>query len=203
MKPDLKRHNIEDYYIVSNIIIPEQLITRIKGLSPPDDDGDCDFWESYRINNASHRGCAWISQEPISKDLYKVSISYDVAKGGRLKKNVPRIEQLIDILSSTKESAWACRISFKFSRRKKVRSIIPLPMKIIDLPDSPFDYISGVHAVKKKGETHAYDVVLDNDRSGRLIVNVVFPYEDKLQRDLVEKVIKRGIDISEKMVLRK
>jgi len=139
----------------------------------------------------------------INKDIrdFETEFVYQTARGGRLSKSLPRIEQLINVLSLVKEELnFECLVSFTFGKSLHPRPIISLPMNYIEVPNKPFDEIQGLHLVKLDGGETKYDVFLEAPTQEVLVENIAFKYQSKVDRSLADKILQEGNTISDKFV---
>ncbi len=203
MKPNLKPYDITMLMASFVLTLSEDLIAQIREASPPDDDGDSVFLDSYKVDNVSHRASVWVIE--LDKDVgsFKVGLTYELGKGGRLRKDMPRINKIFGMLTSIEEAIDInCQVSFRFEKRRKVKPIIPLPMKLIESPDMPFDEIDGIHLVKRTEERERHDVVLGISTEGVLFENIFFEHHARIQETLVDDIIKEALRISNRFILK-
>ena len=195
MQPNLKSHYANSLEFSTTLLFPSDLVSKIQDSSSPDEDGDSVFFDSYK----GHRALAVVKR--INKDTqnFKVEFTYEAVSGGKLRKKMPRIGQLIEILSSLREQVlFDCRVSFTFGKRLRPRPIISLPMKYIEAPNMPFDRIQGLHLVKLDGEETRYDVFLEAPTQGTLMENVIFKYSSAIDKSLASKTLAEAESISDR-----
>lgn len=201
MRPNLKPYDITSLTASFVLTFSEDLIAQIREASPPDDDGDSVFLDSYKVDNVSHRASVWVME--LDKDVgsFRVGLRYELGKGGRLRKDMPRINKIFDILASIEEQINIdCQVIFTFERRQRIKPIIPLPMKLIESPDMPFDEIAGVHLVKRIEERERHDVVLGISTGGVLFENIFFEHRASIQERLVDDIVGQAVEISNRFV---
>ena len=203
MGPNLKSHDIIDLHLSSTLTLSDDLIEQIHQASPPDDDGDSVFADSYKVDGVGHRAWVWVIEKDKDARSFSIEMNYELGKGGRLRKAMPRINQLLDILPSIEEELDIhCEVSFKFEGRRKAKPIIPLPMKLIESPDMPFDEIDMLHLVKRDGKRTKYDVLLSLLELGVLRETVYFDHHARIQETLADDIVKEAEIISDRFVLK-
>jgi len=199
MQPNLKSHNAMSLEFSTTLPLSGDLVSKIRDSSRPDEDGDSVFFDSYK----GHRALAVV--KGINKDTqnFEVEFTYETVSGGRLRKSVPRIQQLIGTLSSVKEQPnFECRVSFTFGKSLRPRPIISLPMKYIEAPNIPFDRIQGLHLVKLDNNETKYEVFLEAPTPGVLFENIIFRYSSTIDESLADKIIIEAESISKRFVSR-
>jgi len=197
MQPNLKLRNATLLRFSTTLSLSGDLVSKIQDSSHPDKDGDSIFLDSYK----GHRALSVV--RGINKDIrdFETEFVYQTARGGRLSKSLPRIEQLINVLSLVKEELnFECLVSFTFGKSLHPRPIISLPMNYIEVPNKPFDEIQGLHLVKLDGGETKYDVFLEAPTQGVLVENIAFKYQSKVDRSLADKILQEGNTISDKFV---
>lgn len=202
MKPKLKSRYATSLEFSANLALTGELISKIRNISPPDKDGDSLFVDSYN----GHRAFVWVievEKEP-DKDVrrFRIEFNYEARGGGKLGASIPRIEQLIEILSSNERVEFDCRVAFTFRKRLKPRTIISLPMKYFEFPNMPFDRIQGLHLVKLDGKETKYDVILEAPAHGMVIENVFFKYASGIDKSLASKILEQAATISDNFVFK-
>lgn len=199
MQPNLRLRNATSVEFSTTLPLSNDLVSKIRDTSRPDKDGDSVFFDSYK----GHRTLAVISG--IDKDVqeYEVEFTYAARSGGRLPKHLPRIEQLVDMLSCMREQLnFECRVSFTFGKSLRPKPIIGLPMKYIEAPDMPFDRIQGLHLVKLDNNETKYDVFLEAPTQGVLIETVVFKYVSTIDESLSDRILTEAESISNRFVFK-
>lgn len=201
MKPNLKSLNAKLLHFDGAIALTAEIISEIQGVSAPDKDGDCPFVDAYD----GHRGWAWVMGTTRQQDRelrnIMIEVNYEPSSGGRLGKRTPRIDQLVEILSSIKEDVdFNCQVNFQFRKRLKPMSIIRLPIKYSDLPNMPFDSVQGLHLVKLDGKETKYEVFLDSTPDGTVILNVFFKYMSAIDPSVAGKILHEATKIASSFV---
>lgn len=199
MQINLKAHNVTDLEFLSKITLTADLIAEIHKLSTPDSDGDSSFFDSYE----NHRALVWVKKADGKTLQSDIEFLYQAKKGGRLRKEIPRISQLIDLLSPiSQQLAFECTASFSFSKKLRAKSVVHLPQKYLELPDMPFDRIQGMHLVKLDGSETKYHVFLEVPTQGVIIENIVFKYSSKIDSNLANNILAEAVKISDKFVIK-
>lgn len=199
MQINLKAHNATDLEFSAKIILTADLIAKIHKLSTPDSDGDSPFLDSYE----NHRALVWVKKADEKTFQSNIGFLYQAKKGGRLSRKLPRISQLIDLLSPiSQQLTFECTASFLFSKKLRAKSIVHLPQKYLELPDMPFDRIQGMHLVKLDGSETKYDVFLEVPTQGVVIENIVFKYSSKIDSNLANNILVEAVKISDKFVVK-
>jgi hypothetical protein len=201
MKPNLKSYEALSMQFSATLPLSDELISRVQNVSPPDKDGDSGFFDSYN----GHRAYAWVMAytRNLDKDMrkYRINFNYEAEKGRRLRMAVPRIEQLVEILSSLKETVnFECNVGFKFGKRLKPKPIISLPIKYTESPRMPFDTIQGLHLVKRSGGKPQYEVILEAGSPREIVALTYFTYASNIQKSLPDKILKHGAEIAKEFV---
>jgi len=175
----------------------DELISKVRKVSKPDDEGDSIFIDSYDIDGTRHRCWGWVLEQDKSKRIFSIELNYEAKGGGRIGKKMPRIAQLLDILSSIDNVfEFDCRAYFQYAKRIKPKPVVELPMKLINVPNMPFDRIQGVHLIKLEGNKTKYDVALDTLTNGILIANISFNYRANIQETICDDILKKAVEIS-------
>jgi len=199
MQVNLKAHNSIGLEFSTKVTLSDTLIAEIQKISAPDSDGDSPFLESY----PNHRALVWVIKPDKQTHESNIEFTYEAKKGGRLSKKLPRISQLIDLLSSLNQQlTFDCAASFVFGKRLHVKSIIHLPQKYFDLPDMPFDRIQGMHLVKLDGSEKKYDVFLEVPTQGVVTENILYRYSSKIDGNLAQNVLSEALKISDNFIVK-
>lgn len=199
MQINLKAHNAESLEFKAKITLTADLIANIHKISAPDDDGDSPFLDSYE----NHRAIVWVKKADEKTFQSEIEFVYQARKGGRLRKKIPRVSQLINLLVPIDQKlTFECEASFLFRKRARAKSTYPLPQRSLDLPDMPFDRIQGMHFVKLNGLETKYDVFLEIPTRGVIIENIVFKYSSKVNSNLANNILVEALNISKKFVVK-
>jgi len=201
MKPNLKPHHAISMRFFTTLALTDDLISQIQNISPPDEDGDSAFFDSYE----GHRAYVWVikANKGIDKDIqrFRIHFNYEQGRGGRLRKSTPQVEQLLDILSSIEEKIdFDCQVAFEFGKRLKPKPIISLPIKYTESPNMPFDIIQGLHLVKLGDKKWKYDAILEAVAAGAIMANIFFSHTSEIQESLANKILEEGAAIAESFV---
>lgn len=203
MRLNLKPPFIQNIRFSTRLTLPKEIIDEVHGASAPDEDGDSLFYDVYNIDRAKHFAWSWVILEEEDKPEYSISFSICIcSKTPRIEATTPSIDKLFEIISSLKdEQDFSCQITFVFSKRSKARSIIKLPLELIDLKDQPFDRIQGVHLVKCDGDSNLWDVAIDRESDGSLFERVMFNYSAPFSKSVAEEIMKKALQISNSLVI--
>jgi len=203
MKPSLKSLNINVLRFRVRLTLPDDLLTRIQQVAPPDDEGDSLFVDSYKIGNFNHRTFVWVMRPRGKSERHDIGFIFEVGRAGKLNKKAARVDSLVEILSSIKtEMDFQCNATFIFKKRQKVRTLIDLPLKISTFSGLPFDYIEGVNFVKRGDGQEQYGVILDRMLDGELFSNVTFNYKTKFRDSLADDIAGEAVRICDSFVLK-
>ena len=198
MQINLKAHNAIELEFSAKITLSADLIKEIHRISSPDSDGDSVFFHSYE----KHRVLVVVDKADEKTFQSDIEFTYQAKSGGRLSKKLPRIPQLIDLLTSiSQQITFECTASFLFSKKLHAKAIVPLPQKYLELPDMPFDRIQGMHLVKLDGSETRYNVFLEVPTQG-VIENIVFEYSSKIDNNLANDIFVEAVKISDKFVIK-
>jgi hypothetical protein len=198
---NLKKFNIAELRFDFSINLTDDLLERLQSVVAPDKDGDYMFIDSYRIDNVGHTLAAMVSKSAVV-GMYRVRGVWDMSKGRRPLKEVLSVGKLFEIISSIEEEIMlTSSLRLSFSRRKKYKSIISLPIKITDMPEMVYDEIHGMHFVKREGRDFKYEVILDLERDGGLMELIICKKRMKIKESILEDIIQEGLEISDGFVL--
>jgi len=199
MQINLKTHNATELEFSAKVILTDALIAEIQKISSPDSDGDSPFFESY----SNHRALVWVKKPDEQTHESYIEFTYEAKKGGKLRKKIPRISQLIGLLSSLNQQlAFDCMASFVFGKRLRVKSIVHLPQKYFELPDMPFDRIQGMHLVKLDGSETKYDVFLEVPTRGVITEYILYKCSSKIDGNLAQNILSEALKISDNFVVK-
>lgn len=196
-----KHLDMQDIRISANVKIPKYLLDRIAEASVPDEEGDSFFGELYKLDGNNVALTALV--EGVKKGDTKNFVTFVCRKTKykRLSKDIVRASKLMDILVNYDEKVnFDCFIRLRFTRRYRAKSIIHLPINITDLNNSPFNEIHGVHFVKKRGKEYEYEVILDLLENGGLQENILFKYDTKINKKMINEIYDIAKNISERFV---
>jgi len=198
---NLKALSINEFRFTFRLTLDEKLVSVVSVASPPDDDGDNVFLDTYKIVNISHLAIAVVSKVKKGAHNYSVDCRCSLGRGGRLKRGTPKISELFDILSAVKEPLYFnCLIRFLFGKRSQYKSIIQLPIKVTDKNDAIYNEIHGVHFVKMDGKRMDYEVIIDLLEGGGYTEAVIFGYRSEIDMSLMENIIGKATSISGEFV---
>jgi hypothetical protein len=120
-----------------------------------------------------------------------------------VEEGVVSVGKLFEILSLTEEEVPVMsKLSLSFSRRQKRKTVISLPIKITDMPETLYDEIHGMHFAKREGKGFKYDVILDLERDGSITEIIIYNKVTKIKESILEDIVQAGIEISDRFVLR-
>jgi len=193
--------DLQDVRITADVEVPKSLLDKVAGLCVPDEEGDCLFGELYKLDGNNVTLTALV--EGVKKGGTKNSITFVCrkTKSKRLSIDFIRTSKLIDILADyDKKVIFDCFIRLQFARRYRAKSIVHLPINITDLNNSPFNEIHGVHFVKKRGKEYEYEVILDLLENGKLQENILFKYNAKIKKGMLNEIYDIAKNISERFV---
>jgi len=203
VRPNLKSSHALTLNFRAMVALSDNQIEQIAAISKPDPEGDHLFDDIYD----GHRAWVWVIKptKPTTEGVHKSPIAFvfQVLKGGRvgrLKKNVPRINQIVEILSSIPDRYdFECQVSFEFGRRLRPKSIFALPLKCPELLNLPFDRVEGLHVSKLDGKKRIYDVLLE-ENNGAIMEHIMMPYHSAIDDSLPDKILEEARTISSKFI---
>jgi hypothetical protein len=204
MRPSLKSICVQKLSLYIDLILNDDQIAQIRKVAEPDKDGDSNFRDTYIIDRARHRAWAWVVERDKKERKFEIQIYYEPKGGGRLHRNLPRVSQLIDILSSNKEELDInCQADFEFLRRYRAKPIINLPIRCLNLPNMPFDEISGLSFVKRGiGQQEEYTVVLGMSGRGVFWEIIFFNYRSRIHETIVDDIVSQAKRISDCFIVK-
>lgn len=203
MGPDLKSYNIEELAFFATVSLDSTLIAQIQKVSPPDDSGDSLFVDHYKHGKTNYKSWVWVIKGSKDTDKYDINFHYEVATAAKAPKDIPKISRLIEIVSVIEKGVqFDCRANFWFGARSKIKPIIPLPLRLLELPDMPFDEVHGLHLVKRNGKGKKYEVMLDFSGRGTIAESVFFGYHGGIRETLADEIINEAVKISSSFILR-
>ena len=200
MRPNLKSSHALNLGFRAIVTLSDSQISKIAALSKPDPEGDHFFADVYD----GHRAWVWVMKptKHISEGMRESRISFDfeALRGGKLKKDAPRIDQIVEVFSSTPDSIdFQCQVRFDFNRRLKPKSIFGLPIKPPELLNLPFDRISGLHVSKLDGKKTIYDVLLEVG-DGAIVEQIMMFYHSVIDDSLADRILEEAKSISSKFI---
>jgi hypothetical protein len=201
MKPDLVSVNVVNLTFYVELPLSDQLVNDIHEASPPDEDGDSGFFDSYAVQRHGHGAIAWVISPATNESEFRISFNYALAKAERLPKKLPKVEQLIDVLSNIRQEAtFNCSVTFQFGKREPASSVVVLPIRISRSATIPFDEVRGIRLVKLEDNKILYSVILDLTSEGALHQNIGFSHSANFSRTLVDDILHKATDISRKFI---
>jgi hypothetical protein len=203
MRPNLKSICIQKLSLYTDLILNDDQIAQIRRVARPDKDGDSNFRDTYMIDGVRHRTWAWVVERDKKERKFGIQIHCEPKGGGRLRTNIPRVSQLIDILSSNQEELdISCQANFEFLRRYRAKPIISLPIRCFNMPNMPFDEISGLSFVKQGAGREEYAVVLGTSGRGVFWEIISFNYRSRLQETIVDDMVSQAKRISDCFIVK-
>lgn len=197
----LKSLSISELRFMFRLTLSKEIISLVGEASPPDEDGENVFLDSYKVDNVGHIAIAVVSKVKKGEDVYNIDCRCQLARGGRLRKETPKISRLIEILSDVKESqSFHCLVRFTYGKRAKFKPIVKLPMIITNKTKAPFNEIHGIHFAKVKGNKLENEAILDLLEGGGYNETVIFGYKSKISVSIVEDIVKKAKGISDNFV---
>lgn len=203
MKPDLVSVNAVALNFSTKLHLNDDVVNAIHKVSPPDEDGDSSFLDSYALRRHGHGVVAWVISPAEDTEDFRISFNYAPTKYKQLPKKVSKVAQLIDILLNLKQKvAFDCSATFQFSRREHISPVVILPIRISRTKTLPFDEVRGLRFVKLEGNKILYSVILDLTPEGALHQNIGFSYPSNFSMTLADNILHEATDISRKFTSR-
>jgi len=197
---NFKEFNITGLRFTFWVDLTDDLLEKIQSVAPPDKDGRCVFVDSYKIDNVSHFAVALVSKSK-GERRYRIGVMWERERLTRAGKGRASVSKLFEIISCIKEEiAVKCTLRLSFGGTRKYKTIINLPIKITDMPESIYDEIHGMHFVKREGELFRYDVILDLDPDRSLREIITFRKVINMNESILEDVVREGMGISDGFV---
>lgn len=203
MKPDLVSVNAVNLSFYVELPLNSQLVDEIHKVSKPDEDNDSGFFDSYAVERHGHEAIAWVISPAENEDEFRISFNYTPGKVKQLPKKVPKVGELIDILSNLRqEVTFNCSVTFQFGKREPTSSVVILPIRISRLKALPFDEVRGLRFVKLEGNKILYSVIHDLTSEGALQQNIGFSHSANFTGALADNILHKATDISRKFTTR-
>ena len=194
----LKKRSISELHFLISLPLEDNVISMLNDASSPDEDDENNFIDSFKIGKDSHVALATVSQNKKNSNIYKIDCICYLKRGGRIGRDIPRMSQLFDILSTIDAPQNInCLIRFKYGKRDKYKPIYNFPLRVNENQNAPFNEIHGVHFAKVTKKQLEYEVIVDLLDEGGYTVTVIFKYRSKIDRTLVENIVEKAQLISQ------
>jgi len=188
MKPELRRCHAVEMNLRTIVVLTEEDLAKIASISKPDREGDSLFVDTY----PGHRAWVWVKKPKKTKRAEKeceLEFTFEPTELRRVGKRVPHIDQLMDILASSRKTYdFDCTVFFTLSRKLEPISIFGLPLKPSRSWKMPFRRITGVHATKTIGKSKTCDIFVEAN-NGVVAGRVNMPYSSPIDRTLAESAL--------------
>jgi len=199
---NLKEFNITGLRFSFWVTLPDDLWEKIRSATSQDKGGGYVFADKYKIGNVSHFMLALVSESRGEK-RYGIRVMLERESLTGVGKSIASLSKLLEIISCIKEEvAVDCRLRLSFGRPRKCKTVISLPIKITDMPEAIYDEIHGMHFVKREGKGRKYDVILDLERKGAIVLLINYKTLVNIKESILEDILQEGIEISDGFVLR-
>jgi hypothetical protein len=199
---NLKEFSITGLRFAFWIDLPDDLLEKIRSATSQDKGGGYVFADKYKIGNVSHFALALVLKSKGEK-RYGIRVMWERESLTGVGKGIASVSKLLEIISCIKEEvAVNCRLRLSFGRPRKCKTVISLPIKITDMPETIYDEIHGMHFVKREGKGYKYDVILDLERKGAVVLSINYRTLMNIKESMLEDVLQEGIKISDGFVLR-
>ena len=199
---NLKEFNITGLRFAFWVDLPDDLLEKIRSATSQDKGGGYVFADKYKIGNVSYFALALVLKSKGEK-RYGIRVMWERESLTRVGKGIVSVSKLLEIISCIKEEvAVNCRLRLSFGRSRKYKTVISLPIKITDMPEAIYDEIHGMHFVKREGKGYKYDVILDLERNGAVVMFINYRTLMNIKESILEDVLQEGIEISDGFVLR-
>jgi len=197
---DLKGNSISNFVFSTTLVLPDDVIRRIRELSPADKDGDSVFQEEQEAPNGKLMVFALVSPVGKSDGKFSIQLSYHPRRRARSTKKstktMPSVSNLLGVLSALQgETKFECRLISEFKRTSKATPILKLPLKLTDFPGSVFGEIHGIHFVSRNG-TDLTHIILDTSPDGTLVASIICNYSKQFHQSIAEEILGRAIELS-------
>ncbi len=202
---DLKSNSVITFGFSTTLLLPDDVIRRIRELSPADKDGDSTFQEEQEAPNGKLMVFALVSG--VGKSDKKVGIRFDYYPRRRARsakkstKIMPSVSNLLGALSTLQEETkFECRLISQFKKPSKAIPILKLPLKLTDFPGSVFGEIHGIHFVSRNG-TDLIHAILDTSQDGALLESINFSYSKQFNQSIAEDILTRALELAKLYVV--
>ncbi len=197
---DLKSNSISGFWFSTTLLLPDDVVRRIRELSPADKDGDSIFQEEQEAPNGKLIVFAVVSRVGKSDNKFSIHLSYHPRRRARSAKKstktMPSVSNLLGVLSALQEETkFECRLISQFKKTSKAIPILKLPLKLTDFPGSVFGEIHGIHFVSRNG-TDLTHTILDTSPDGTLLESIDFSYSKQFHQSIAEEILGRAIELS-------
>jgi hypothetical protein len=182
--------------------MPEHIeqVRALLGNQAPYDKFPMQFGANFGSKETRYHAHASLRPSRKGKDYELLYHCIPVAVKG-IKKLKP-VEALLESLAPLKLVAtFGCEVSFVYPS-SAWKSIITLPLRLLEMPTAPFTEISGIRAVKLGVDNRlSYSVILDigDRREGDSISYsqlVMFEYESLVEKGFADKILAEAVKIS-------
>lgn len=204
MRLNLPNSRLTSLSFRTTLELPRSLLDKLCQISPPDEDGDCVFVQTYAWGAGSA-----VVVPPKGSEATDSSVSSDLlflfrkGKYVRPEPSPETIDKLVELLRQHElEARFDCFARFRYSSRARIRPVIDLPFQTGDSQALPFDAIEGIRVVSREGEQLRYSAVIDLDPEGGFRINLEFGVFAAVSPALGRSIIDLASDYASRLVRR-
>lgn len=116
-------------------------------------------------------------------------------------KGTRRLSQLLDVLLEQEVKVLAhCSAHFDYDLTK-IRTLVPLPWRILDYENAPFDEIRGFRMVKLSGEDKVeFSAIINMAGQERIHTNLTFDHAGTFDQSFVNATFDRAVEIVSRLI---
>lgn len=154
------------------------------------------FADSYSLRKARHFASAVVTA-PKGKTK-AIHVHFEFSRQPVLPADLQAkpLSDLVGLASERAlEGAFDCTVTLEYPE-KGWRSLVSLPMRLLEYRDLPFDEFRGFRAVKVQEGKTAYSVIIDRAENKAILHLVQFSYSGPVDSKLGDTILKEGARIS-------
>lgn len=194
--PDLAVVHADSLRFWCNLPVTRDQIDQLRdalGRRDPYRDLPFVFGRRCRKGGSFENEVAWFVEEDSKVTL---TVEYTVEDSGPVPRGIKSFYWLLlQLTGFGLKPSINCLVNFEYPN-KEWRSVIPLPLRLIESEALPFDELRGVRAVKLRDGEVAYSLILDQAKNGNHTHLASFAYESTVNISLPERILEEGVKIS-------
>ena len=177
------------------------LVGEIEKLASAEKGGNYEFYEEFDVSGKKqYLICTVSKSKKPTPHLHFTTI------GGRgrlgIAGSAPSTTKLFELLVGQPQTTLQCNVKFIFKKRKRIHSIIALPITVSNRPDSAFTEIRGMHVYREATpSTPEVNVIFDTDREDELYLSVDFSQTFQWSPSTPDDIVESALTIAEGFVM--